>query len=99
MSLNDTAEYGLNYVSIPLNILPEAATALEKEIQKDKKDKTIKLNKAEDGNYYLPVGKYQIEVRDGAGKVDITEVSITDPSAKNKSDDLPGAEPDESFTK
>ena len=71
----------------------------EKEIQKNKKDKTIKLNKAEDGNYYLPVGKYQIEVRDGAGKVDITEVSITDPSAKNKSDDLPVAEPDESFTK
>ena len=58
---------GLNYIPYNLSISEKKVKAFEKELNKEKQtdDKEIKLEKADNGNYFLMPGKYSVEVSNG----------------------------------
>jgi ligand-binding sensor domain-containing protein len=86
-SLTDTAEAGLNYGRLTLSM--DAATAAK--LSKESKKKGAMLKAAEDGNYYLPEGTYQLEVK---GPTDVKEafsleVKGADKKKRESDDALP----------
>ncbi len=71
IALTDTAELGINHLSIPLHVEGAAKQALEKEL----KGKSA-LVKAEDGMYYLPVFTYSLELKNASGASATQSVEI-----------------------
>jgi photosystem II stability/assembly factor-like uncharacterized protein len=61
-TLTDTSEAGINYVNYNLIMDSTAVPALQKSLSDKKKNKTVVLKQGEDKNYYLPAGKYVIDI-------------------------------------
>jgi len=66
-SFTDSSEAGLNYLSYNLRIDSANVQAFQKSLEDKKGSSKITLEKAEDGNYYLIVGKYTVEIEDKSG--------------------------------
>ncbi len=62
---------GLNYATYDLTIQEKQVVAFQKELDKTANNE-VKLEKAKDGKYYLPKGKYNVLLTKGAGKATMT---------------------------
>jgi len=60
-TLSDTAETGLNYLELNLSMTEKESKLLAKQLGRKKSNSELP-HKAEDGNYYFPVGKYKMEI-------------------------------------
>ena len=74
-SMTHNGVKGINYIDYDLSIMESAVKKYQKALNADRKKDTdeIKIEKADNGNYYLYIGKYDIEVtKDGVTeKVDL----------------------------
>ncbi|MDX2134953.1 MAG: glycosyl hydrolase [Saprospiraceae bacterium] len=61
------ARAGLNYFAYGLDVQEDAATKLNKKLEKA--DPKAKLQKADSGKYYLPKGKYKVVLKQGTTMV------------------------------
>jgi photosystem II stability/assembly factor-like uncharacterized protein len=61
-TLTDSSEAGINYVNYNLTMDSTAVPALQKSLNDKKKNKAVIVKQGEDKNYYLPAGKYVIEI-------------------------------------
>lgn len=62
---------GLNYATYDLTIQEKQVVAFQKELDKTVNNE-VKLEKAKDGKYYLPKGKYNVLLTKGADKAKMT---------------------------
>jgi len=73
-AFTDSSETGLNYAMYNYRIDSSAVKQFEK--SRSTKGKPFKLKAADDKNYYLPAGKYEIEISDNAGHQIISTLDI-----------------------
>jgi hypothetical protein len=83
-TLTDSSEAGLNYLKYNLVMDSTSVPAYEKSLNDKKDAASLKIEKAEDGNYYLIPGKYTIEIEDPAGHA--VSVSLNVVEKKNGSE-------------
>ena len=95
-SIKDTAEAGLNYLVYDLSVDPVNLKALEKSLS----GKTqVHLAASENKMYYLPKGKYKIEISDQQGNKVNSAFEITDPESGGSSSGKPAGESEENDIK
>jgi photosystem II stability/assembly factor-like uncharacterized protein len=92
----DSAEAGLNFGAMAAKLNTDAVIGFEKELQKTKKEKTFRLKKSDDGNYYLPAGDYVMHISAASGKLDTLKFTVIDPTQKEKNAPEPTMDPDAS---
>jgi hypothetical protein len=59
--------------------------SFEKELRSIDKLKKSKLLKAEDANFYLPIGEYVLEIESASGIVSKESFMVKDPKGKKES--------------
>ncbi len=95
-SIKDTAESGLNFMTYDLSIDQVNLKSLEKSLS----GKTqVHLNAAENKVYYLPKGKYKIEISDQQGNKVSSTFEITEAESGGSSSGKPASESEENDIK
>ena len=90
----DTAEAGLNYAKLEVSLTAESAKKVERQLSKSKKDKSIVLKAGDDGNRYLPVGNYSVEMTTPAGVKEVFSLEIKSAKKENREDETASPEMD-----
>jgi hypothetical protein len=78
LTVNDTADAGLNYLSLPLLLPANSVSAF----RKAGKEMAAKLQQGENGNYYLPAGEYSLKVTTATGAMDTRKWKVKSPDDK-----------------
>lgn len=95
-SVKDSAESGLNYMTYDLSIDQVSLKSLERSLS----GKTqVHLNAAENKMYYLPKGKYKIEISDQQGNKVNSAFEITESESGGAPSGKPAAESEENDIK
>jgi len=75
-TFSDTSEAGLNFIEPKLAMKEKESKILTRELGRKKSNPEIP-HKAEDGNFYFPVGKYKLEITLASGRKETRDFEIT----------------------
>jgi photosystem II stability/assembly factor-like uncharacterized protein len=87
-TFTDSSEAGINYASYNIMIDSTTASSLQKAMSDKKKNKIVVIKKGEDNNYYLPAGKYTLDVTTQGKNIATADFEIKE----SKKDDNPSEE-------
>ena len=96
-TLNDTSEAGLNYLNYDLSIDSASVKLLEKE--KSGKTGKVTMKRAENNAWYLPAGKYSVEITNASGQSASTKFEVVEKEEKPAGADPRPSEEEQEFNK
>jgi photosystem II stability/assembly factor-like uncharacterized protein len=75
-TFTDTSEAGINYASYNIIMDSSAVSSLQKAMTDKKKNKAVVIKAGEDKNYYLPAGKYTVDITTQSKNIITTDFEV-----------------------